>query len=351
MCTGHEPLADHAPIPFDTEARGLGRMRAPLFDIEPRGDDSVELRDIFEKRRIRHRTDEAHVQLHQEMRADRHVEPLGHVGNLEPGGDAADPGDVGLHDAGRALFEIILELRLRIHALAHCDGHTRVTREQGMGTDVIGGHRFLEPVHPCLGQHVGAAHRLGEIERLVGIDHHPEILANRRAHLGQPGAVFSDRRLADLELSPVKAFRLHLGGVLGQRFSGQVQPTTLGGVEWHRRLRPPGQTPKRQPGAAAAQIPKRRVDCGERKGRDRPHSGGMSGEQEIAPDRLDLFCLSADQPGRECAREQAHGRRAARPDGVGIAHPLGTIAVDDPHERRFLAHERLDRIDPLHGGR
>ena len=66
------------------------------------------------------------MQLHQEMRADGHVERLGQVRDLEPGGDAAYAGHVGLHDRGRALFEVVLELAQAVHAFAHRNRHARM---------------------------------------------------------------------------------------------------------------------------------------------------------------------------------------------------------------------------------
>ncbi|WUH86010.1 hypothetical protein OG494_11100 [Amycolatopsis sp. NBC_00438] len=70
-----------------------------------------QLRDVLDVTAVRHRRGEAHVRFHQEVRAGLDVEGFGQVGHLEPGRDAAGPGDVGLHDRGRAAVQVVAELR------------------------------------------------------------------------------------------------------------------------------------------------------------------------------------------------------------------------------------------------
>ena len=82
---------------------GLGRRERMAVLDHPcrlRGD-VVELRDVFDILAIRHGADQADMQFHQEMRADRHVEGLGRMRDLQPGRDAADAADIDLHDASR----------------------------------------------------------------------------------------------------------------------------------------------------------------------------------------------------------------------------------------------------------
>ena len=60
--------------------------------------DRIELWNVFDPAAIGHGAAERDVQLHEEVRANRHVEALGHVRDLEPWRDAANACDVGLHD-------------------------------------------------------------------------------------------------------------------------------------------------------------------------------------------------------------------------------------------------------------
>jgi hypothetical protein len=51
-----------------------------------------------------------HVQFHQEVRADGKIHRLGHVRDLEPGGDAADARSVHLHDCTGTQAQIVGKL-------------------------------------------------------------------------------------------------------------------------------------------------------------------------------------------------------------------------------------------------
>jgi hypothetical protein len=175
---------------------------------------------------------------------------------------------------------------------------------------------------PASVQHVGAADGLGQIESLIGVDHDVEILAHRVAHGAQAGAVLGDGGLADLQLRAREAPALHLGGVLGQRLGGEVQPAAFGRVERHRRFRPPRHPPERQPRAAAAQIPERGVDGGQRQRGDRAHRRRVGHEQQIAPDPLDLLGLAPEKARHKRPLQQADHRGAAGADGIGIARRL-----------------------------
>ena len=61
------------------------------------------------------------VQLHQEMRADRDVEGLGQMRDLEPGRDAADAADIDLDDRAGVALQILAEMQDRVEALADGD--------------------------------------------------------------------------------------------------------------------------------------------------------------------------------------------------------------------------------------
>ena len=69
--------------------------------------------------------------LHQEVRADLHVERLGQVRHLQPRGDAADPGHVHLDDAGRPGGDVLAELRRSSTSTRRPRSGSRSTRPAG----------------------------------------------------------------------------------------------------------------------------------------------------------------------------------------------------------------------------
>ena len=70
----------------------------------------------------------------------------------------------------------------------------------------------------------------------------------------------------------------------------------------------------------------------------------MGSKLKLAPDRLDLICILAEETRREMIGEQAHDRRAAGADRVAITSAYRTIAVGDRNDWRFLTDKALDCI-------
>src|SRR4051794_38630124 len=68
----NRPTFDFVPIPIHADARLGGRQLMAVLDRHVLAGDLVELRDIFHIFAVRHGAGEADMQLHQEMRADRH---------------------------------------------------------------------------------------------------------------------------------------------------------------------------------------------------------------------------------------------------------------------------------------
>ena len=324
------------------------RDRVAGFDGEPRRRDVVELRNVLDPARIGHRRGQRDVQLHQEVRADGDVECLGEVRHLEPRRDAADPRRVDLDDRAGAPLEVFAEVRRRIQRLADGDRDRRVGGELLVAAQVLGRQRLLEPRE--VERLVGArpAHRLGDGEALVGVDHDLELPADRLAHRGEPGDVLGHRRPPDLDLGAEETVGLRLQR-LGDEFVGrEVQPAAFGAVDRHARLRAARGLPQRQPRAPAAPVPQRGVDRRQREARDRADRGRVGVEEEVAPDRLDAVGIAADEPGCEMIAQQRDDRRAAGADRVGVARALAAVVAADAHDRRLLAHERLDRVGAQH---
>ena len=128
----------------------------------------------------------------------------------------------------------------------------------------------------------------------------------------------------------------------------QVQPAALGGVHRDALLGAAGGAPQRLAVAPAAPVPQRGVDRGQRQAGDRADAGGVGGEQQVAPDRLDQRRVAADQARARWSLQQRHHRRAAGADGVAVAGAARAVVACGAHDRRLLRHERLDRVAARH---
>ena len=94
--------------------------------------------DVLEASAVGDRTDQRHVDLHQEVRGDGHVVALGQVGHLQPWCDPADPGHVDLDHRARVLLEVVAKVPDAVQRLAHGDGDRAVAGQVGMAGDIVG---------------------------------------------------------------------------------------------------------------------------------------------------------------------------------------------------------------------
>ena len=156
------------------------------------------------------------MDLHQEVRAYRHVEGFGHMRDLQPRRDAADAGDIDLHDRAGARFEIVLELGQAVHRLADGDRHRGRLREPAMRGDIVGMDWFLEPGGIERFVMARATDSLVQGQPLVGIGHDLPAKADLFAHGRKPAHVFRDMRAADLDLGAAEADFLGLDGFVDQ---------------------------------------------------------------------------------------------------------------------------------------
>ena len=94
-------------IPVDPQSGPFGRMCQPITNVQTRVGDGVQLRNIFQHLAVGYGADQTDVQLHQEMGADGDVHRLGHMGDLQPRGDATHAGHIDLHNAAGTSTQII----------------------------------------------------------------------------------------------------------------------------------------------------------------------------------------------------------------------------------------------------
>ena len=204
-------------VPFDADAGRRGASAMPFSMREPRRRQLVELRNVLDIFAVRHGAGEADMQLHQEMRADRHVEGLRRMRDLEPGRDAADARDIDLHDRAGALGHIFAEMADRIERLADRDRRRRRARQPDMAVEIVGRQRLLDPGEVEIGEAPGAPDRLVEREALVGVGHDLVSRPQRRAHGGEPAIVLRHMRAADLDLGAAEALVRGRERILDQR--------------------------------------------------------------------------------------------------------------------------------------
>ena len=240
------------------------------------------------------------------MRADGDVESFGKMRDLEPRRDAADARAVDLHDRAGAALEIFAEMRRVVERFADGDRHRRDRGELDVTAEILGRQRLLEPREDQRRERVRAAARLGDGERLVRVDHDLERIAGGFADGGKARDVLGDRRPADLDLRAAKSLRLRGARLVDELLARMVQPAAFRGVDRHARLRAAREDPQRQVGAAALQVPQRRVDRRECQTGDRADGRRVRVEEEILPETLDL----ARHRGRSAA---ARDDRAAAP--------------------------------------
>ena len=102
--TMNDAAIEGRPIPVDAEARSARWNCFAGLDPNGRRRHHVKLRDVFQPATIWHRAAQTEMDLHQEVRAYRHVEGFGHMRDLQPRRDAADAADIDLHDRAGARF-------------------------------------------------------------------------------------------------------------------------------------------------------------------------------------------------------------------------------------------------------
>src|SRR3954466_12468152 len=136
---------DRLLIPGDTEP-WLRRGESPaLLDAHACPGERVELRDVFDPARVGHRATQRDMEFHQEVWANRYVEGLCKVGDLQPRRDAADAGNVDLYDRTCACLQVLTKVKRAVHALADGDGDRRLSGKAYMPTKIVGRKRFLKP--------------------------------------------------------------------------------------------------------------------------------------------------------------------------------------------------------------
>ena len=292
-------------VPGDSEAGRRRADRVPVAHFHARRGDVVQLGNVLHPRAVGHGRRQRHVQLHQEVRADRRVERLGEVRDLEPRRDAAD---------ARASPPARSSRRGAPGTPGSARGDTATRRRRSASTpcaasstcaaEVLRRQRLLEPAEHQVAVRVRAPARLGDRERLVRVDHQLERVADGRAHGRKPRDVLGDRRPADLHLGAPEPLRLRGDRLVDQLLRRMVEPTALGRVDGHLRLRAAGHLPQRLSGAAALQVPQRGVDRRQREARDRADRGGVRARRTATSRSPRPPGIAADEPRREVVAQQ-----------------------------------------------
>ena len=123
-----------------------------------------------------------------------------------------------------------------------------------------------------------------------------------------------------LILAPPKPLACALERILDQLGGLEVQPAALGVVERHALLGAAGQAMQRQACVAAAQVPQRGVDRGQRERGDRADRRGVGRGRTGCARSLDVVGVAADQLRREMVVAAARTtERAAGADRVAVA--------------------------------
>src|SRR5260370_25400555 len=93
-------LSYRLTVPVDADYWCLRRQCVAVHDLNLRLRDLPELGYVLEVNGVGHGCGKTDMKLHQKVWRDLDVEGLGKVRDLEPRGDAAEAGGVGLGDAG-----------------------------------------------------------------------------------------------------------------------------------------------------------------------------------------------------------------------------------------------------------
>ena len=133
------------------------------------------------------------------------------------------------------------------------DIYGRVLAQLAVPRDVFRRQRLFQPCQVKRRECGCPTHHLGSVKALVGVGHQLEPGANRLAHRGQPGHIFTDMRPANLDLGALEALGLGCQGLRYQFVSTQMQPTAFGGVNRYPALCATQQLPQGQ-GLAGAQF-------------------------------------------------------------------------------------------------
>src|SRR5271156_1583175 len=94
----NDMFADCIPVPLDSVAWLLRGDSHTFFDPDTGRCQHVQLGNVFEITAVGPGAAESKMELHEEVRADRHIKAFRHMSDFQPGRDASDPADVDLHD-------------------------------------------------------------------------------------------------------------------------------------------------------------------------------------------------------------------------------------------------------------
>src|SRR5258708_11002616 len=138
-------LSDRLTVPVDADSWCLRRQCLAVHDLNLRLRDLPELGYVLEVNGVGHGCGKTDMKLHQKVWRDLDVEGLGEVRDLEPRGDAAEAGGVGLEDSGGPSRQGFPEMSQRVDALPHPDRDGGSGGEPGAAAPGFSWERVLHP--------------------------------------------------------------------------------------------------------------------------------------------------------------------------------------------------------------
>ncbi len=185
-------------------------------------------------------------------------------------------------------------------------------------------------MQPELAQRGQRPPRPVQVPALVGVDHQQPIGADHRAHRGHPGHVLGQVGTAHLDLDAPVAGRDPAPGLLDQLLQRVVQ---VDAAAVHGKLVAPAAQHVGQRLGAAAQVPQRQVDAGQR---DRGDPAG-SRLAQVSPQAVPHHLGMGGQPDQRLpdvvVEQRPHRVRAdlRRPREAGAGTPVGERDMGDDH--------------------
>lgn len=185
-------------------------------------------------------------------------------GDLQELGDAADPGDVGLDDADGVGGHEGGELVVGVDAFTgrHVQPGRRL--EAGVGLEVVGVERLLDPVHRGFLQDRHDLVGRGQVPALVGVAHQGHVVAERPPDRADAAGVLAPVGAPHLDLHPGPAVVDQRGEIPDQFGVGEVEPAAVGVVRLDALLGAAEEAPQGHSGPLGGEVPEGDVDHGER---------------------------------------------------------------------------------------
>ena len=156
------------------------------------------------------------MDLHQEVRADRHIKGFGHVRRFNPRRDPTNACHIGLHNAAGPLLEIRSKLHWVVHGLTNRNGYAGLRAQLHMTLHIFGGKGLFNPSQIKAIKRRGTSQRLVSSKALVGVCHDVKARAYSLTNGLQSCHIFAHVWPANFYLCTSEAIGLRSQGLLHQ---------------------------------------------------------------------------------------------------------------------------------------